>query len=82
MIYSGTLDYTAFKTIYDFKNDEYVEKPVAVSVDWTAEQTELGDGRKEWDFDCSATTEDGDNYLLTEDDETKIYEQLRQNGEF
>lgn len=82
MIYKGNLEYSRPVQVYHKTTDEYIDTEVTLSVDWTAELTELGDGRKEWDFQCSAVDEDGKEVELTEDEETNIYESLRQDGEF
>ena len=82
MIYRGDMEYNRPIQVYVQSTDEYVDAEQTLSVSWTAEQTELGDGRKEWDFQCSAVDPDGKEVELTEDEETNIYESLRQDGEF
>lgn len=82
MIYKGNLEYNRPIQVYVSATDEYVDAEKTLSISWEAEQTELGDGRKEWDFQCSAMDADGKEVELTEDEETKIFESLRQDGEF
>lgn len=82
MIYRGNMEYNRPVQEYDSSTDEYIDSEETLSVYWTAEQTELGDGHKEWDFQCSAVDEDGKEVELTSDEETSIFETLRQNGEF
>lgn len=82
MIYRGDMEYNRPIQIYNKTTDEYVDAEQTLSVSWEAEETELGDGRKEWDFQCNAVDSEGGEVELTEDEETKIFETLRQNGEF
>lgn len=82
MIHSGTWAYETYKSVYNPADDDYTDVLVILDVDWEAELTTLGDGRKEWDFQCTATDENGKSYPLSEEDETKIFEQLRNAGEF
>lgn len=82
MIYKGDMEYNRPIQVYVSATDEYVDAEETLSIYWTAEQTELGDGRKEWDFQCNAVDSDGKEVELTEDEETKIFESLRQDGEF
>ena len=82
MIYHGDLEYNRPIQVYVAATDEYVDTEQTLSISWEAEQTELGDGRKEWDFQCNAVDSEGGEVELTEDEETKIFESLRQDGEF
>ena len=82
MIYRGDMEYNRPIQTYNPATDEYVDSEETLSISWTAEKTELGDGRKEWDFQCNAVDRDGGEVELTENEENKIYESLRQNGEF
>lgn len=82
MIYKGNTEYNRPIQTYNPATDEYIDSEQTLSIYWTAEQTELGDGRKEWDFQCNAVDSDGKEVELTEDEETKIFEALRLNGEF
>ena len=82
MIYRGDMEYNRPIQVYVSATDEYVDAEETLAVSWEAEQTELGDGRKEWDFECSAMDSNGKEVELTEDEENKIFESLRQDGEF
>ena len=82
MIYRGNMEYNRPFQTYDSSTDEYIDTEEALSIYWTAEQTELGDGRKEWDFQCSAEDCDGKEVELSNSEENSIFETLRQDGEF
>ena len=82
MIYRGNMEYSRPVQTYDSSTDEYIDSEETLSIYWTAEQTELGDGRKEWDFQYNAVDEDGKEVELSDSEENSIYESLRQNGEF
>lgn len=80
MIYRGETTMTLWKE--KIVGEDVIDTPQEVGIDWTAEQTELGDGRKEWDFQYTASTEDGEEVELTEQEEERLFESLRANGEF
>lgn len=80
MIHTGTTTKTLFRT--EFCNGEPVDVAFEVSIDWEAELTELGDGKKEWDFQCTATKEDGSEIELTTEEEESLFDSLRADGEF
>ena len=82
MIYRGNMEYNRPVQTYDSAEDEYIDSEETLSMYWSAEQTELGDGRKEWDFQCSAVDEDGNEIELSDAEENSIFETLRQDGEF
>lgn len=82
MIYKGNIEYSRPIQVYVSATDEYVDAEETLSVAWEAERTELGDGRKEWDFQCNAVNSEGKEVELTEDEEEQIFETLRQDGEF
>lgn len=67
-----------------FQEDTYFEDvEIPVEVHWVHEYSEYGDGKLDSDFECIAYiagTKDVIN--LTEDEETKIYEQLKDEGAF
>ena len=75
MIYSGSIDYTLYQ-----EDAEGFEQPLALVVDWTCEKTELGDGRKELDWDLVAKDASGNQIQLPSWDETQIMEQLINEG--
>ena len=80
MIYKGNLEYS--RPIQIITDDDCIDTEETLSIYWSAEQTELGDGRKEWDFQCNAVDRDGKEIELSPDEENSIFETLRQNGEF
>ena len=82
MIYRGNMEYNRPIQTYDSSTDEYSDTEETLSIYWTAEQTELGDGRKEWDFQCNAVDKDGKEVELSDSEENSIFETLRQDGEF
>ena len=82
MVYRGDMEYNRPIQTYNPSTDEYVDAEETLSVSWEAERTELGDGRKEWDFQCNAVNSEGKEVELTEDEEEQIFETLRQDGEF
>lgn len=82
MIYRGNMEYNRPVQTYDSSTDEYIDSEQTLSIYWTAEQTELGDGRKEWDFQCNAVDRDAKEVELSDSEENSIFETLRQNGEF
>ena len=82
MIYRGNMEYNRPVQTYDSSTDEYIDSEETLSIYWTAEQTELGDGHKEWDFQCSAVDCNGKEIELSDSEENSIYESLRQDGEF
>lgn len=82
MIYRGNMEYSRPFQVYIPSTDEYIDSEETLSIYWTAEQTELGDGRKEWDFQCSAVDCNGKEIELSDSEETSIFESLRQDGEF
>lgn len=75
-------EFTRSNEVYDAKTDSYYEEIETLYIDWEAEDTEDGSGRPEIDFSCCAKKEDGTEVELTEDEEDRIYGQLRDSGEF
>ena len=82
MIYRGNMEYNRPVQVYNSSTDEYIDSEETLSIYWTAEQTELGDGQKEWDFQCSAVDGNGKEVALSDSEENSIFETLRQDGEF
>lgn len=63
-------------------NDEEEYKVLELSVDWTYESCEYGDGSEDIEFTTYATDSEGNEVKLSSDEETKLMEELRDSGEF
>lgn len=52
-----------------------------ISVNWTCEETWLGDGQRELDWDIRAEDSCGKSWPLNQEQETQIIEYLKDQGE-
>lgn len=81
MIRQGSTMTKVEREVY-LPDDEVGYKVVELSVDWTYESCEYGDGSEDVEFTTYATDSDGNEVELSSEEETKLLEELRDSGEF
>jgi len=78
---SGTAEVIREEVIYTHEDVDQV-KIIPLSVDWTYEESEYGDGSTDYDFETEAYDPDGNLVELTQDEIDTLYEKLKNWGEF
>lgn len=64
------------------KGEDWVTLVTPLSVEWSCEISEYGDGSTDIDFEAWATTEDGTEVELSQAEQDNIYTQLHSEGAF
>lgn len=80
-IRTGTTDFSRIEEVYT-RDDVDQVKVTPLSVDWTYEESEYGDGSTDIEFTTSATDADGGDVTLTASEENDLYQTLLDRGEF
>lgn len=64
------------------KGDDWVTLVTPLSVEWSCEISEYGDGSTDIEFEATASTEDGAEVELSQEEQDNIYTKLHSEGAF
>lgn len=79
MIYTGETEFTRFEEICD-PDEGCWEREIPLSVSWSCEISEYGDGSKDYEWDFSAWDEADKLVQLTEEEELRLIQELQNEG--